>query len=154
MTKSEWKISKQTIFFLNSSCTTTLVQHRGQDIVSDSGSIVKTWSWGTHTSPKYLMERILIWWLKTNKNISIYNLDKAATCLIPALEMYANWNNIQSNADCLLLGIIWMSFSPHSGLTMFVTLIVNSQVKEFIRNNIIKTRRVMESGKKNVPFVF
>lgn len=83
-------------------------------------------------------------WLKTNKNISIYSLDKAATCLIPAPEMYANWNNIQWNADCLLLGIIWMSSSPHSGLTMFVTLTVNSQVKEFIRNNIIKTRRVME----------
>lgn len=95
------------------------------------------------------MERILIRWLKTNKNISIYSLDKAATCLIPALEMYANWNNIRSNADCLLLGLIWMSSSPHSGLTMFVTLIVNSQVKEFIRNNIIKTRCVMGSKKKS-----
>lgn len=134
-----------------SSCTTTLVQHRSKDIVSDSRRAVKTWSWDTNTSPKYLLEGTLIWWLKPNKNISIYNLDKAATCLIPALEMYANWNNIRSNADCLLLGIIWMSSSPHSGLTMFVTLIVNSQVKEFIRNNMIKSR---ESDKKMFPFCF
>lgn len=41
-----------------------------------------------------------------------------------------------------------MSSSLYSWLTIFVTLIMNSQVKEFIRNNIIKSRRVMGSDKK------